>query len=231
MDKGHIIEVEGGYIRLVDYMGGDISPVNAARVSFGKAVEEIKPKDIRLIEFLTKHQHTAPFRHAYVTFEIKAPIFVSRQWYKHVIGAGYSDTAHKDHGWSEISGRYIAYDGYWTPNYFRVAPENKKQGSIDTPHYRTDYWIEEYERYINGAIDLYERMIADGVAAEQARAIVPLSMYTQWYWTASFQAIAHFVNLRDTDEAQKEIKSYATAIDHIMSELYPQTWPYRKGLA
>lgn len=140
------------------------------------------------------------------------------------------DISIKDTGWNEASGRYIAYQGFWTPEYFRLAPENKKQGSIDTPHPNSNFWRGRYMEYAEQGHALYAEMVADGVAPEQARALLGLNSYTSWYWTASFQAVAHFVNLRDHPEAQKEIKEYAIVIDGIMSELYPVSWAQRKGL-
>ena len=221
-----------GFVRLEDSMGDDLSVVNAARVSFNKRKEKLDDKDIRLMNFLANSDpsHTMPFRHIYVTMQVKAPIFVLRQWQKHLIGCEYSFEQYKDTPWSEQSGRYIAYDGYWTPDYFRIAADNKKQGSIDSPHPNTALWLEKYKEHNENALELYQLMLEDGVAPEQARTLLGMNMYTNFYWTSSLQAVAHFVNLRDHEEAQKEIKEYAEIVDRLMTELFPISWSFRKRL-
>lgn len=224
-----------GHVRLINYMGSDLTHVNAARASFNKEKKEFGAGDIGLTKFLAHADipHTSPFRHAYITFQIKAPIFVARQWWKHIVGANYTELdthPFNDTGWNEQSGRYVAYDDYWAPEYFRLASENKKQGSIDTPHPHNQQWLDMYREHTENGIRMYEAMIADGVAHEQARALLGLNMYTNWYWTASFLAVAHFVNLRDHPDAQLEIKEYAMIIDDIMKDIFPVSWSERKGL-
>lgn len=222
-----------GYVRYIQHMGSDLTAANSARASFNKESDTLTEKDERLIGYLAKADppHTSPFRHVYVTFEIKAPIYVARQHWKHIVGGEYTDTdSFKDTGWNETSGRYIAYDGYWIPEYFRIAPKNRKQGSIDSIHPNNDYWLDKYIAHTEAGIALYDAMVEDNIAPEQARALLGLNMYTHYYWTASYLAIAHFVNLRDHPDAQKEIKEYAIIIDNIMQELFPVSWQYRKSL-
>src|SRR5688500_11326917 len=131
-----------GYVRYIQHMGSDLTVVNSARASFNKESDRLTNKDERLIGFLSEADppHTSPFRHAYITFQVKAPVFVARQWWKHIIGAEYTNDSFKDTGWNEQSGRYVPYDDYWTPAYFRIAPDNKKQGSIDEVHPNNTYW-------------------------------------------------------------------------------------------
>lgn len=240
MDKGSTLYTADsrGYIRLIDYMGNDIRHVNAAKASFAKESTEFKKPEERLTNFLANSEpaHTSPFRHAQITLEVKAPLFVARQWYKHIIGGRYTEMdeeipqAFNDTGWNEASGRYIPYDDPWIPEYFRIAPENKKQGSIDIPHPHNEQWLDMYKQHVENGVRLYEAMVADNVAAEQARTLLGLNSYTSFYWTASFQAMAHFVNLRDHPEAQKEIQEYAKIIDTIMRDLFPYSWTQRRGL-
>ena len=113
--------LDRGFVRLVDHMGNDLTVVNAARVSFGKRKEAFDPKDAELVDYLAEHEHTAPFRHAYLTFHVKAPIFVFRQWMKHRIASDFN----------EISGRYVEFkeDEYFVPESFRQQAKVNKQGS------------------------------------------------------------------------------------------------------
>jgi thymidylate synthase (FAD) len=216
--KGHII--------LLDYMGNDLHHVNAARASFGKRSEELKQKDAKLLQYLAEHKHTAPFRHSYVSLQIKAPLFVLRQWFKHVVGSQWyeSRSGFVDTPWSEMSMRYVSPEEVWEPEYFRVIPDNKKQGSIDVPHKNNEYWLELYRNYVLTGLRLYDSMVADGVAPEQARTLLGLNVYSNVVWTASFQAISHFVSLRDDSHAQKEIQEYAQIVSQIMQELFPYSW-------
>ena len=122
--------LDKGYIELVDTLGDDLTPVNAARVSFGGRSDDFTDKDRRLSKFLIKHKHFSPFRHQHVMMIIKAPEFVMRQWYKHVVGIETtSDHPTKDHAWNEISGRYVAYSDFYMPKEFRAQSDDNKQAS------------------------------------------------------------------------------------------------------
>jgi thymidylate synthase (FAD) len=216
-------EVQGGFVKIVDGMGNDATVVNSARVSFGNMIHEIKEKDLKLIDYLAKNNHTSPFRHCYVQFHIKAPEFVARQWYKHVVGSEYS---FKDQPWNEISGRYVKLDHeFWEPEKFRIQSESNKQASVAGSQVDDNEGaVKIYKDQIASMFDAYEKLLAAGVAKEQARAILPLSFMTEWYWTASLQTIAHFVNLRDHSHAQIEIRDFAVEIDQMMYTILPNTW-------
>ena len=122
--------LDKGYIEVVDTLGDDLTPVNAARVSFGGRSDEFSDKDRRLSKFLIKHKHFSPFRHQHIQLIIKAPEFVMRQWYKHVVGIETtSNHPTKDHAWNEISGRYVPYDEFYEPTEFRKQSEDNKQAS------------------------------------------------------------------------------------------------------
>jgi len=218
--------LDKGYIEVVDVLGDDLTPVNAARVSFGGRSKTFEPKDRRLSKFLIKHKHFSPFRHQHVMMIIKAPEFVMRQWYKHVVGIETTSThPTKDHAWNEISGRYVEVEEYYVPEVFRVQSKDNKQasdGELDED--RNAKAIHYYNTALTTTKNMYDRLINDlGVAKEQARVILPLSQYTQVWWTASFQSIMNFIELRDEPTAQVEIQEYARALKGIMLEVFPET--------
>ena len=215
--------LDKGYIEVVDSLGDDLTPVNAARVSFGGRSEKFTDKDRRLSKFLIKHKHFSPFRHQHVMMIIKAPEFVMRQWYKHVVGIETtSNSSTKDHAWNEISGRYVPYDEFYEPTEFRKQSEDNKQASdglIDDQKTTKLLW----QTAQNHSISAYNEMLDMGMAKEQARSILPLTVYTQVWWTASFQSIMNFIELRDEKTSQVEIQEYARALKEIMLEVYPET--------
>ena len=215
--------LDKGYIEVVDVLGDDLTPVNAARVSFGGRSENFTDKDKRLSKFLIKHKHFSPFRHQHVMMIIKAPEFVMRQWYKHVVGIETtSNHPTKDHAWNEISGRYVAYSDFYMPKNFRAQSDDNKQASeglVDNQKEALQLWQEAQQ----SSIEAYENMIAMGMAKEQARSILPLTVYTEVWWTASFQSIMNFIELRDEATAQVEIQVYAKALKGIMLDVFPET--------
>ena len=217
--------LDKGYIELVDTLGDDLTPVNAARVSFGGRSEKFTNKDKRLSKFLIKHKHFSPFRHQHIMVIIKAPEFVMRQWYKHVVGIETtSSSASKDHAWNEISGRYVEVEDYYYPEVWRKQSEDNKQASAgvldDLQQKRMTSFYNEYMRQVEMT---YDRMIEAGMAKEQARIVLPLSQYTQVWWTASFQSVMNFIELRDEPTSQEEIQEYAKALKTIMMESFPET--------
>ena len=215
--------LDKGYIEVVDSLGDDLTPVNAARVSFGGRSKKFEAKDRRLSKFLIKHKHFSPFRHQHVMMIIKAPEFVMRQWYKHVVGIETtSDHPTKDHAWNEISGRYVPVAEYYIPEVFRAQSDDNKQASeglIEKQKTAEFVW----EEALYQSHESYTRLLDLGVAKEQARAILPLSQYTQVWWTASFQSIMNFIELRDEKTAQVEIREYARVLKGIMLEVFPET--------
>ena len=122
--------LDKGFIEVIDHLGNDLTVANAARVSFGKRKEKYDKSDERLVRYLAKHKHFSPFRHLMVQFHIKAPEFVMRQWYKHVVGIETtSSSSTKDHAWNEISGRYVPVEEYYIPKNWRQQSEDNKQAS------------------------------------------------------------------------------------------------------
>ena len=212
-----------GFIKVIDKMGDDLRIVNAARVSFGKQKQEFDSKDRGLVKYLIKHKHFSPFRHCMVCFHIKAPEFVMRQWYKHVVGCEMtSSSSTKDHAWNEISGRYVPVHEFYKPEEFRKQSQNNKQGSEGTLESASEA-IKIWEEALWNVQDAYNQLLTLGVAKEQARCILPLAQYTEVYWTASFQAIMNFLELRDEATAQWEIRQYAIAMKELMLTLFPET--------
>ena len=199
-------------VKLVKQSGRTLDIVNAARISFGKQIESMNDKDWKLIEYLWTHKHTSPFRHIHFTFHIRAPIFILRQWMKHQVGCS----------WNEISGRYVPYDEFYEPTEFRKQSEDNKQASdglVDNQSHVQRIWqIGQRE-----AITAYEELLERGVAREQARSILPLTVYTKVWWTASFQSIMNFIELRDEPTSQVEIQEYARAVKEVMLETFPET--------
>ena len=215
--------LDKGYIEVVDKLGDDLTPVNAARVSFGGRSDTFEEKDRKLSKFLIKHKHFSPFRHQHVMFIIKAPEFVMRQWYKHVVGIE-TTSAHvtKDHAWNEISGRYVPYDEFYEPTEFRKQSEDNKQASdglVEDQIKATIKWRTAQMKLI----ETYKDFLDMGMAKEQARSILPLTVYTKVWWTASFQSIMNFIELRDEPTSQVEIQEYARALKEIMLDIFPET--------
>ena len=216
--------LDKGYVRLVDVMGSDLSVVNSARVSYNKATETLRPEDEKLIRFLANNDHTSPFRHATLQFEIYAPLMVARQWWKYLIGSSHQDpfTA-----WNESSRRYVTEEiEFYIPtrDAWRSKPENSKQGS--GPILDEKIGGEALQRLIDQieyGMKNYDWAIENGVATEQARLFIPSAygLMVRWYWTASLQGVSHFLNQRTDSHAQYEIQMFADAVKSLASEKFP----------
>ena len=215
--------LDKGFVEVIDKLGNDLTVSNSARVSFGKRKTIYDERDRRLVSYLAKNKHFSPFRHLMVTFHIKAPEFVMRQWYKHVVGCETtSSSSTKDHAWNEISGRYVPVKEYYYPSFFRKQSKDNKQASEGQIENDTDAQ-EKWCLALTHVQKCYEDLIKMGVATEQARCVLPFAQYTEVYWTASFQGIMNFIDLRDEKTAQWEIREYAKILKSLMHELYPET--------
>jgi thymidylate synthase (FAD) len=199
----------------IDSMGDDLTVVNSARVSFAKEAYEMEDKDERLISYLAKHNHWTPFSHPQITLRETVPIFVARQRFKHMVGFTYN----------EVSRRYVDDDPvFHRPEYWREKPEGSiKQGSAGQ-HQESRHFTNMYEELCRHAQILYEQMINEGIAPEQARMCLPQSMYTEYYVTGSLAAYARAYTQRTHDGAQKEIQQLAIKWDEIISKLFPVSW-------
>ena len=214
--------LDKGFIEVVDSLGNDLTVVNSARVSFGKRKKYWDKSDARLVRYLAKYKHYSPFRHLQVQFHIKAPEFVMRQWYKHVVGIETtSNSSTKDHAWNESSGRYVVVEDFYTPEVFRKQSEDNKQateGAVEEQDVARHHW----ETAMFHIDTQYKKLLQMGVGKEQARAILPLNQYTEVYWTASFQAIMNFIELRNEKTSQWEIQEYARVMLELMKETFPK---------
>ena len=222
--------LDHGHVDLIDYMGSDLSVVNSARVSFNKESDwdsdpnwtgyrekKLSERDTKLIKYLAQHNHFTPFCHPQISLRIKCPIFVRAQLGKHQIGLVMN----------EVSRRYVTFEPEVYTPLWRSAPTNgAKQGS-DGAIEDLDICIkmrQEYEGVVKECLDLYNRLLADGVAPEQARSILPQGTYTEFVWTGSLYAFARVYNLRIDAHSQWEIQKYAEAIDKIVAPLFPVSW-------
>ena len=217
--------LDKGFIEVIDSLGDDLTVVNSARVSFGKRKEVYDKTDERLVRYLAKYKHFSPFRHLQVQFHVKAPEFVMRQWYKHVVGIETtSNSSAKDHAWNEISGRYVPVSDYYEPSVWRKQSDDNKQASEgvldDLQQKRMN---DAYNDLMRKVRMTYDKMIEAGMAKEQARIILPLNQYTEVYWTASFQAVMNFIELRNEKTSQIEIQEYAKVMLEQMKEVFPKT--------
>ena len=217
--------LDKGFIEVVDSLGDDLTVVNSARVSFGKRKTKFDKSDERLVRYLAKYKHYSPFRHLQVQFHVKAPEFVMRQWYKHVVGIETtSNSSTKDHAWNEISGRYVPVVDFYNPSVWRKQSDDNKQASEGVlDDLQQKRMTQVYNDYMRQVEMTYDRMIDAGMAKEQARIVLPLSQYTLVWWTASFQSVMNFIELRDEPTAQWEIQEYAKALKSMMLETFPET--------
>lgn len=211
------IEVAGGFVRLDAAMADDLSVVNAARVSFAKQSDELSEADKGLINFLMRERHGTPFEHNSFRFHVKCPVFVAREWFRHRIGS-----------FNEFSARYSE-----VPNEF-FSPEQKDvRGQVGKPG---SYTFEALDSGVAraavdiisianaDAYDAYLSLIEMGVAKEQARVVLPVSMYTQFYWTVNARALMNFLSLRTHETAQYDIRLYANAVHDLAAEQMPVTF-------
>lgn len=213
--------LDRGYVRLVDHMGTDLTPVNAARTSFMKESKEMTEKDERLLKFLGEHGHSSPFRHAMLQFEVYAPLLVARQWWRYVIGSSHQDNMM---AWNESSRRYVTEQvEFYVPSEWRSSPDDKKQGSGDpVEQEKANAATNALLWYAKMGEDLYNDAMKQGICAEQARLFLPAyGLYVRWYWTASLAGVAHLLSQRLAHDAQKEFQEYAKAIHELTSEAFP----------
>jgi len=199
----------------VDHMGSDLTVVNAARVSFDKESTEVSYVNEKLINYLASHGHWTPFSHPQITLRYTVPIFVARQEFKHI--AGFTR--------NEVSRRYVDDDAkFFIPEEWRSRPKGSvKQGS-GGKHESDEYWHGYYTEYLEKCVTIYKSMLLDDVAPEQARMVLPQSMYTSYYVTGSLAAFARMVKQRSDAHAQVEIQELAKMVDKMIRPLFPVSW-------
>jgi thymidylate synthase (FAD) len=204
LDKEYPV-LDKGFVRLVDYYGGDQRIVQSARVSYGEGTKTVS-QDGALIDYLLRHQHTSPFEQVVMTFHLKMPIFVARQWVRHRTGR-----------MNEVSGRYsIMKDEFYIPAADDVSLQStdNKQGRSAEP-FPAEEAEKIREQFAEGqaqAYKNYSELIESGLAREIARINLPLSLYTEFYWEMDLHNLFHFLKLRLDSHAQLEIREYAKVI-------------------
>ena len=206
-----------GFVECLEKFGDDLSVVNAARVSFDKVSYEVTEGDKKLINYLAKHDHVSPFFHPQARFRLKMPIFVAREWFRHTVGFARN----------EVSRRYVdTPPECWVPQpeEIRERDPRAKQGSKKTPVEAAEDVYRIFVQQTESALKTYSDLLADGVAPEVARSVLPQSMYTEFVETASLFGYARLCNLRLDPSAQKEIRDYAEAIHKFMTEAFPVSW-------
>lgn len=196
-------------LELVRVSGSDLDIVNAARVSYGKVSNEISERDAALINYLMAHDHTSPFEHNQLSFRVKCPIFVARQWMRH-----------RMHSYNEISYRYVkAATEFYIPAYWRKQDIKNKQHSVGA--YQDEMALGAYKETLAKASEVYEQLIALGVCREQARGVLPVCTYTEFIFTSNLHALMHFLRLRLHEGAQHEIQVYARGMLRLAAAHFP----------
>ena len=210
-------------------MGGDLSVIAAARVSNGARYEEASKgleADQKLINYLVRHRHGTPFEHATFQFYVKAPLFVVREWQRHRMAS-----------YNEISGRYVEFkEEFYIPDKFRMQSKSNKQGSFfptdddvaKYAHITVDTWDEQNRQWLiewcETAFAAYNTYLGSGMAKEMARMILPLNLYSQFYFTVNARSLMNFLSLRSAEDAQWEIRQYAIAMKGMFRGVMPMTY-------
>jgi thymidylate synthase (FAD) len=215
-DRDDVVEVlDKGFIALDGAFASDLAVANGARVSFNTASQSLTEKDEGLIRFLMRDRHGSPFEHGYFRFIVKAPIFVVREHHRHRAG----------HSYNEWSGRYSKMrPEFYVPEHVRT--QVGKPGSYTFEPVDAEVKAatrREIEHQAQEAFAAYERMLAMGVAKEVARSVLPLNMYTKYYWSCNPRSLMHFCSLRNSEQAQFEIRQYAEAAESFLAKLMPVT--------
>ena len=223
MEENIIKVLDHGHVQYVSHMGDDLTVANAARVSFNKesdweeqdGMTFLSIKDEKLIKYLAKHHHWTPFAHPQITLRIKAPIFVRTQLFKHKVGFVEN----------EVSRRYVVDEPQFYTPIWRNAPTNgAKQGSSGFVTEPSILMTSGFKEAAEKCVEVYNGLLASGIAPEQARSILPQSTYTEWWWTGSLSAFARVYKQRTDAHAQWEVQRYADAIGDIIRPLYPVSW-------
>lgn len=214
------IEVlNSGSVTLKNYFASDLDVVNAARVSFNSYEDEMNNRAVGLINFLIKNKHATPFEHCVFKFHVRCPIFVAREWFRH-----------RWSSFNEMSMRYYVPENvdFFMPDPETIRKQVGKPGSYSFEPLN-DVQLKQYTiGRMNAAYlmceNVYRDLIATGVAKEIARSVLPVGQYTEFIWTVNARSLLNFLNLRNSENAQYEIREYAIAIESIFKELMPVTY-------
>lgn len=208
-------------VELVRVSGSDVDVVNAARVSYGKFTTTLSKKDEVLIDYLMQHDHTSPFEHNQLSFRIKCPIFVARQWMRHRMNS-----------YNEISYRYVkAPLEFYIPQFWRNQDTRNKQGSVGS--FENPEYTLEYKKAVEDIVKVYEKFLENSICREQARGLLPVCTYTEFIFTCNLHSLMHFLKLRLHEGAQFEIRVYAQgmlklALPHFPASL--EAWKKKNGI-
>jgi thymidylate synthase (FAD) len=201
-------------LELVRISGTDLDVVNAARVSYGKVSHELDERDKKLIKFLAEHNHTSPFEHNQISFRVKAPLYVARQWMRH-----------RMHSYNEISYRYVkAPVEFYIPPFWRFQDATNRQCSSGS--FENADVLATYKKSLEDAYAAYEKLLEAGVSREQARGLLPLCTYTEFIFTTNLHALMHFLRLRLAKGAQHEIRNYAQGMLDLVEPHFPASLGY-----
>ena len=208
--------LDKGFVRLVDSMGGDNAIVQSARVSYGKGTSKVS-QDRGLIRYLMRHRHTTPFEMVEFKFHCKMPIFVARQWVRH-----------RTANINEYSLRYSeARDEFYIPDPDQIEYQSalNKQGRAGKVSNELKNKVIQYFNEISDrSFEIYSELNREGVARELARAILPVNLYTEWYWKNDLHNLLHFVGLRSDSHAQFEIRVFSDAMASYIKKVAPHAW-------
>jgi thymidylate synthase (FAD) len=222
--ENHVKVLNGqGWVGLIDHLGSETTIVNAARVSFGKLKSEMDERDVKLLEYLIDNRHTSPLEHIVFTFSIHCPLFVRGQWHRH-----------RTWSYNEISRRYTEIDmEFYTPQQLRRQAENNRQASVADPDFDSSALVAEIDAHNKHCMALYEKLLNSGVCREQARSVLPQNMMVTFWGTVDLSNLLHFLELRDSEHAQWEIREYAMAIKKLIKPYIPNVAAYfeKKGQA
>jgi thymidylate synthase (FAD) len=216
IDKDTVEVLDRGFLALDGVLASDLAVVNGARVSFNSTSDELTDRDGGLIRFLMRDHHGSPFEHGYFRFIVKAPIFVVREHHRHRAG----------HSYNEWSGRYSRMEAeFYTPDFVRTQVGKPGAYTFEPvePEVR-DRTRAEIEQAAERAFEAYERMLELGVAKEVARTVLPLAMYTKYFWSCNPRSLMHFCSLRNSEFAQFEIREYAKAAERFLEREMPITY-------
>ena len=216
LPKDSIKCLDKGFVRLVDSMGGDDAIVQSARVSYGKGTSKVS-QDRGLIRYLMRHRHTTPFEMVEFKFHCKMPIFVARQWVRH-----------RTANINEYSLRYSeARDEFYFPDPDNIEFQSaiNKQGRIGEVDSKLKHKVQKYFKEISQrSFEIYSELNEAGVARELARAILPVNLYTEWYWKNDLHNLLHFIGLRSDGHAQYEIRVFSDAMASFVKKVAPFAW-------
>jgi thymidylate synthase (FAD) len=209
--------LDHGEVELIQACGDDYTPVQAARTSYASHSDDGE-RDARLLRYLASHGHYGPFEFVDVTFRVKAPLFVARQWMRHRTGS-YNEFSFRYAEPSRISkGEDIEY---YSPVFWRSQDTADRQGSVTSTE--LDFSM-DFDRGMHDAIGAYHSAIERGVSREQARMLLPTSVYTTFWYKSNMRNLLHFLHLRLDEHAQWETRQYAEAVAEDVKENWPQIW-------